>query len=218
MTIVDAFKQLKIYQRKLRARKVARYWKAKILAALLFGWHYAPGQLQVKQLDSLKANIDTFYQEKTNAEIEVFKTEIKRSYFDYLPSPSYSPFTGGFGLSLNLQPFIQARKVKKETDQRIKSIIALNMLETKSLKSEIELIYEGIKISIEDFNAKKILYDFKEKTFHIFEKQYSRNEITPTSFLSYQYEIEALKIQRRNEESLIRKDILNLYIKSKAAF
>jgi hypothetical protein len=220
ISINEAFKQVRIYYRRLRARKVARHYKYKaiIFFMVLLCWRCAPGQFNIISIEQLKNNVDNFYNEKTKAEIEVFKTEVKRTYRDYIPSPSYSPFTGGFAFSLNLQPFIQEKKIRKQEEQKIKSIEQINKLEAKNLKSEIGINYQSIIISIEDYESKKLLYDLKEKTFKIFEKQYTRNDITPTTFLNHQYEFENLKIIRKTEESLIRKEILALYVKSKAAF
>jgi hypothetical protein len=170
------------------------------------------------RLDSLKASIDNYYKKKSDAECEEFKTSQKTSILDFLPNPSYSPFTGGFGASLNLQPIITGKRQKQEKRQKIATIVRLNQLEGEALKNEISGNYEAISISIDDYLERQKLAEIRQKLFNIYRQQYAKNEITPTAFISHEFEIESLKIERKTQENLIKKDILLLKIKAKNQF
>jgi hypothetical protein len=185
---------------------------------LLISFNSFSQDFSFPKLDNFKASINNYYLKKSNAECQEFKTTQKTSIWDLMPNPSYSPFTGGFGASLNLQTLITGKRQKQEKRQKIASIIRLNQLEAEELKNEVSGNYEAILISINDFLERQKLAEIRQKLFNIYRQQYEKNEITPTAFISHEFEIESLKIERKTQENLIKKDILLLKIKAKNHF
>lgn len=134
-----------------------------------------------------------------------------------MPSPGYSPFTGGFTFSLNLAAPITEIKTKQAAKQKAASIIQLNKILAADLKNQIIADYESLNISISEFHSKDSLDYLTVAAFNLSKSQYLRNEITPTEFFAAQKNIQSWQVQRLIESNNINKAILQLFIKSKAA-
>jgi hypothetical protein len=160
-------------------------------------------------------SIDSFYSNLSEAETHEFKQSTKGLWLNYLPSPGYSPFTGGFTFSLNLSAPIQEAKSKKLSVLKIASINKINMLQASSLKNEVFADYEACRLSIFEYHSKDSSVQLKHKAFNLYCRQYERNEITPSAFIANQIEMETLNAQRIAEANNIYKSILSLVIKSK---
>ena len=167
------------------------------------------------EVDSLYETVDDYFEELTDAETKEYKQTTKGRWLNFLPSPGYSPFTGGFSFGLNLSAPIQEAKQRKLSILKIQSIKKINLLQASALKTEIFMAYETIKIAISDYHNKDSSVHLKEKAFQLYSSQYARNEITPSDFLGKQYEIQNIHTQRLFEANEIYKSILLLLIKSK---
>lgn len=132
-----------------------------------------------------------------------------------MPSPGYSPFTGGFTLSLNLSGPIQELNSRQLRKQKIEAIKKQCVIDAHELKNEVFADRKTLEISIQDYHSRDTLVNLKEKAFKIAKSQYQRNQLTPTDFITKQFELESLHVQRINEANLIFKQILLLLIKSK---
>ncbi len=188
--------------------------KSIILLMLLYGCAGAQGII-LPSIDSLYGNIDTYYDELTEIEIQEFKTTTKKRWINYLPSPGYSPFTGGFTLSINLAAPIQEAKLSAMAKNKIASIKRTNRLTGKTLKNEVFGDYKAVEISLNEYKLTDSLVCIKMAAFKIFQAQYERNEITPSDFLAKQYEIRSVQTQRIIERNSIYKAILLLLLRSK---
>lgn len=190
----------------------------KLISVLVFLFSYINLTAQSFNLpdkDSLFTSIDNYFNALTDADTEAFQEINKGRLLNYLPSPGYSPFTGGFTLSVNLSAPLQELRLKRLSKQRIQAINKQYKLQAETLKNEVFADLKALEISIQDYHSKDTLVHLKEKAFKLAHIQYQRNQSTPTEFLAKQYDIEALHVQRINEANLIHKQILLLLIKAK---
>lgn len=134
-----------------------------------------------------------------------------------MPSPGYSPFTGGFTFSVNLSAPITEIKSKQLSKQKIQSIQNINALTALALKNEVAANYKAVEIEIYEFHAKDTLDYLTLQAFDLSKSQYQRNQITPTEFFAAQKNFQSWKVQRTVETDAINISILQLFIKSKAA-
>jgi hypothetical protein len=171
----------------------------------------------IPNIDSLCNNVDSFYNRLTQAQQIELKQSDKYKWLNYLPSPGYSPFTGGLSLNLNLAAPLQAINQKHVSKQKAESIGRINALAAEVLKNEIRVDFNTIQFSIQEFQAKDSLQILKLQAFRLYSSQYQRNEITPSDFLGKQQDFESFKIQRLAEANQIKKAIQQLFIKSKMA-
>ena len=155
----------------------------------------AQSSFQLPNIDSLYNSIDTFYNRLTHAQQIELKQSDKYKWFNYLPSPGYSPFTGGLSLSVNLAAPLQAINQKHVAKQKAESIGRINMITAYELKNVIRYDYNNILINIEEYKAKDSLQILKLQAFRLYASQYQRNEITPSDFLGKQQDFENFKIQ-----------------------
>lgn len=188
--------------------------KSMIIFIFFFG-SVGAQSLTLPEIDSLDCSIDTYYDDLTESEVQEFKSSNKKRWLNYLPSPGYSPFSGGFTFSINLAAPLQEAKFSNISKNKIASIKRINMLGAKLLKNEVYCDYKAVEISITEFKLKDSLEYLKLKAFKIFKTQYERNEITPSDFLAKQYEIQSIQTARIIERNNIYKSILLLLLKSK---
>ncbi len=171
----------------------------------------------IPDLDSLTNSLDKYYNNLRTAQIAEFKESQKNRWLSYIPSPGYSPFTGGFTLSLNLSGPIQELNSRQLRKQKIEAIQRTNKLLSEDAKIDVIATYYSIKLSIEEYNLKDSLDHLKQKSFFLSSTQYERNLVTPSEFLSIQQNYENYKLQRLSEGYNIRRSIFLLLIKSKMA-
>ena len=171
--------------------------------------------LALPEIDSLYDSIDTYYDDLTDSEMQEFKSSNKKRWLNYLPSPGYSPFTGGFTFSINIAAPLQEAKFSNISKNKISSVKRINKLAAKLLKNEVYCDYKVVEISITEFKLKDSLEHLKFKAFKIFQTQYERNKITPSDFLAKQYEIQSIQTARIIERNNIYKSIMLLLLKSK---
>ena len=185
-----------------------------IILLCFFNSAYAQN-FYVPQIDSLYSYIEQYYKDLTASQIEEFKSVNKYRILNYIPSPGYSPFTGGFSLSFNLSGPIQEIKFKNISKHKTTSIEKINKIQCISLKNNVFVDFKALELSISEFHAKDTLVYLKQEAFNLAKTQYSRNELTPTEYLARQYEIESLKVQRMQEANSIDKALLQLLLKAK---
>jgi hypothetical protein len=160
-------------------------------------------------------SVDEYYNNLCTAQITELKQTNRFRFLNYLPSPGYSPFTGGFSLSFNVLGPLQEFRNKNLTTQKILSIQEINQLQCSSLKNEIKADYQLLTMSIDQYYSRDTLDQLTLKAYDLSKKQYQRNEITPSDFIAIQKNYESYKISRTAEANTIRKEILQLLIKSK---
>lgn len=187
-----------------------------ILLSFLFFSSYSQA-FYMPDLSDLFGSVDEYYNELTISQQQENKETTKYNWLHYIPSPSYSPFTGGFGISVNITQPLQQVIIKNAKRQKNEAIKKLNALLAKDLKNQISIQYRSIKISIEEYYQHRIIDSLKAKSFNLSSKQYTRNEITPTEYLNQQQGYEMYKLQRVSEENAIKKNILQLLLNAKKA-
>ena len=186
-----------------------------IIICMVFFGSAAAQSLELPKIDSLYSSIDNYYNDLTESEIQEFKSTNKNRWLNYIPSPGYSPFTGGLTFSINLAAPLQEAKLSNISKNKIASIKRINQLAAKSLKNEVYSDYKFVEISMTEYKLKDSLEYLKLKAFKIFQTQYERNEITPSDFLAKQYEIRSIQTTTIIERNTIYKSILLLLLKSK---
>jgi hypothetical protein len=190
--------------------------KITILLAFSFVSSYSQ-QFNLPELSDLLQSVEEYYGELTMSQKQENQQMNKMRWLNYIPSPSYHPFAGGFGLSVNIAAPLQELTIKHEKKQKNAAIEKLNKLQSKDLKNQITYEHQTIKISIEEYFQHTIIDSLKAKSFNLYKKLYSKNDVTPSEFLSIQQNFEIYKLQRKSEENSIKKAILQLLINAKKA-
>lgn len=178
---------------------------------------YSQAQLTIvlPNPDSLLTSINLYFAELTASQTEEFRQTTQGRWLNYLPSPGYSPFTGGFTLSLNLTAPLQELKLNKQTAARIRSIQQVNRLQAATLKDEVTADYLQLQMILMEYNGKQQIEQLKRQAFELAQKQYERHELTPTEYLARQIEWETFLAGRLQEQHNIYKAINNLLLKAR---
>jgi hypothetical protein len=187
------------------------------VCTLLLQKAFVQSAFPLPPIDTLHNSVDQYYASLTIAQAEELKEQRKNRWMNYVPNPGYSPFAGGFTLSLNLAAPLTEIKLKQQARQKVQSIERMNQLQARQLKNEITGDYRAIQHAIAEYHSKDSLCQLKQKAFNLFSSQYQRNELTPSEFLSRQQEYEVFKTSRISEANAIHRSILGLLIKAKAA-
>lgn len=168
-------------------------------------------------INNLIESVEDYYKELSNSQTKENEETTKMRWLNYIPSPSYSPFTGGFGATLNLSAPIQEVNARRTRRLKNASIKKLNKLQSEELKNQIKYQYQTIKITIEEYYQHKIVDSLRKKSFILSEKFYSKNQITPSEFLQIQQGFELYKLSRIVEANNIKKSIIQVCINAKKA-
>lgn len=187
-----------------------------IFLSILFISSYSQ-TFDLPNISELLESVNAYYNELTISQQQENKETTKYNWLHYIPSPSYSPFTGGFGINVNIIQPLQQIAIRNAKKQRNETIKRLNDLQSMDLKTQITYQYKSIQVSIEEFYQHRVIDSLKAKSFNLSQKQYQRNDITPTEFLTQQQAYELHKLQRINEENTIKKSIFQILINAKKA-
>lgn len=161
-------------------------------------------------VEELFMSIDIYYEELTKSQKKENEEEGKMNWLNYIPSPHYSPFSGGFGATLNISAPIQAIEERHRKRLKNSSIEKINKLQAKDLKNQISYQHQTIKIAIEEYYQHKIIDSLRKKSFDLSEKSYIKNKITPSEFLQIQETNEVYKLNKISERNNIKRTIIQL--------
>jgi uncharacterized protein (DUF885 family) len=168
-------------------------------------------------LTQLHQAVDEYYTELTASQQQENEETNKKHWLSYIPSPSYNPFAGGFGASMNLSAPIQELAAKRTRKHKNEAIKRLNLLQAKDLKNQITIQYQIIKINVEEYKQRKVIDSLKEKSYNLSQQFYIQNQLSPSEFLQLQQAYETHKLTRITDENNIKKAILQLLNNSKMA-
>ena len=188
-----------------------------LFVILLFCKSLAGQKTTLPPLDSLYANIDRYYNSLTASQVLELQSSNKYKWFSYIPSPGYSPFAGGFTMSLNISAPLNAINNNHLNKMKAESIRRINSLNAIDLKNAVFAEYESILNAIDEFDMEDSVEYYKDKAYNLVLAKYERSEITPTELLAQKQAYHAYRLQRHIAASNIRKQILQLLIKSKTA-
>jgi hypothetical protein len=169
-------------------------------------------------LDSLLAQIDTFYSRQTAAQFAELADKTKYRWLAYLPNPGYSPFTGGFTLSFNLMAPLGEINQRHLAKMKRESILRMNSLEAAQLKAAVVADHEAFQFALAEYHSKDSLIALRTMAFSLFTAQYNRHEITPSEFLSKQMEMESLRAARIVEANRLCQMASQLRLKAKLIY
>lgn len=198
-----------------RNKSITRKAKKILIALLLFSAGVTAQDLSVPSYDSLCSCIDSYYGELAGAETNEFNQQRKGRWLNYVPSPGYSPFTGGFSLSLNLSAPLQEAKARRQAVLKIQSITRTYFLATSQLKQQVKADIKVLQNSIFEVRLSDSLEYLKDKAFNLVKHQYDRNEITPTEFIARQIDYMTYKASRISTVNAIKQKIFELLLKYK---
>ena len=198
-----------------RNKSMVKKAKKILFSLLLFSTNIFAQDFSISSYDSLCLYIDFYYEELTDAETDEYKQSNKHRWLNYLPNPGYSPFTGGFTISLNISAPVQEIKSRKLSEQKIQSIKKLHKLQAFSLKIEVFADYKSLQNSIFEYRSRDSLEYFTHEAFKLYTSQYARNEMTPSDFIGKKIAMENFIAQRISEAHNIYQSILLLLIKCK---
>lgn len=207
--------QSKINQVIANRNKALRKPKDLLLLILLFSLPGAAQDFKVPTYESVCSCLDIYFEKLTDSQIDEFRLSNTKRWLNYLPSPGYSPFTGGFTVSFNLSAPIQEVKTRAQVKQKISSIKKTNELELQSLKMEVKASINALENLVSQYKSLDTLELLKHKAFALVCTQYERNEITPTQFIANEIEYENFKISRLASFNTIQQKILELLIEFK---
>lgn len=207
--------QSKINQVIANRNKAMRKIKKILLVILFFSTGTSAQDFKLPTFDSLCGCLDLYFNALTFVESAEFKEKRKGRWLNYIPSPGYSPFTGGFTFSLNLTAPIQEAKTRRQTTLKVQSISRTNDLQKDLLKQQAKANLNALQNSIFEVSAMDSLEYLKEKAFILVSTQYDRNEITPSEFISRQIDYLNYKISRMTQINAIKQKIFELLIKYK---
>lgn len=178
----------------------------------------AQQQCLLPSLDSLLAQIDTFYNRQTAAQFAELADRTKYRWLAYLPNPGYSPFTGGFTLSFNLMAPLGEINQRHLAKMKRLSILRMKSLESDQLKAAIIADHQALQFAIAEYHSKDSLVALKALAFNLYTAQYNRHEITPSEFLSRQMEMENQRAARLSEANRICLMASQLRLKAKLIY
>lgn len=207
--------QSKINQVIANRNKSLRKLKDILVLILAFTFSAPAQHFPLPSYDSVCGCIDTYYHRLNDSQIEEFRYSSKNRWLNYIPSPGYSPFTGGFTVSLNLSAPLQEAKFRQQVNRKIRSISKANDLQATTLKNQAKAEIKALQNAIFEYNLLDSLEYLKQKAFALVSTQYNRNEITPSEFLSKQMEHKNFLISRLTTANAIEQKIFELLIKFK---
>lgn len=207
--------QSKINQVIANRNKTLRKAKKLLAILLFFSTGLCAQGFEFPAYDSICICIDSYYEKLTRSQIEEFQYSTEKRWLNYIPSPGYSPFTGGFTISLNLSAPIQEMKLRHQTKMKIQSIRKTNELQSNLLKNQAKADIKALQNSIFEFEVMDSLEFLKHKAFTLVSTQYQRNEITPSEFLAKQMDYLNFKVSRLTQINAIKQKIFDLIIKYK---
>ncbi len=135
-------------------------------------------------LQVLYKSIDIYYNNITNIQANEIKQTSKFRWLSYVPSPSYSPFTGGFTFSMNLSGPLNEVRNNHTTKAKITAIQLTNQAAANDLKNSIYTDYQRIKNSISEHTQRALLDSLNNQAFGLSQKKYNDSELTPSEFLT----------------------------------
>jgi hypothetical protein len=198
-----------------RNKSMIKKAKKLFVVFLLFVSGLSAQTFSLPSYDSLCSEIDSYYDELAEAETKEFQQSNKLRWMNYVPSPGYSPFTGGFSFSLNISGPLQEIKLRRQSALKVQSIKKLFQLQATALKNEVFADYEALKNSIIEYHSRDSLEYFTQEAFNLFCAQYDRHEMTPSDFISKKIAMENFIAQRIAEANKIYQSIFAILIKCK---
>lgn len=166
-------------------------------------------------LQILYKSIDIYYNNNTNIQIDEVRQTNKFRWLSYVPSPGYSPFTGGFTFSMNLSGPLNEVRNNHTTKAKITAIQLTNQAAANDLKNSIYTDYQRIKNSISEYTQRALLDSLNNQAFGLSQKKYNDSELTPSEFLTIMKQHEEYRLNRIKEQNAIHEAINNLLYKAK---
>ncbi|MGN6802379.1 MAG: hypothetical protein ACTHJN_10760 [Ginsengibacter sp.] len=209
--------QAKINQVIANRNKTLKRGKKILMVFLLFCNSLSAQSISLPSYDSLCSCIDSYYDDLTDAQSNEFKLAQKSRWLNYLPSPGYSPFTGGFTFTLNLSAPLQEAKARKQAALKIHSIKKQFSLEAWQLKQQAKADIKALQNLLFENHSADSLEFLKDEAFNLVKHQYARNEMTPSDFIARKIEYLTYKISRVTEINAIKQKIFELLLKYKCS-
>lgn len=181
----------------------------------LISYCLAQPQPTVPDIQQLFSAIENFHQTQTEIQISEVRQTKKFRWLSYLPNPGYSPFAGGFTVSLNLASPLQEIRLTHAQKTQIEAIRRNNKLLAEDLKNNITVDYNHIQNLISDFHRRKNLDSLNALTYDLAVKKYKSKEITPSEFIAASKAQEEFRLSRQKEEHAIHEAITSLIYKAK---
>lgn len=183
----------------------------------LFSGHLGMAQEKttLPPLPVLTHSIDAYFLTRTDIQISELTQSKKYRWLAYLPNPGYSPFVGGFNLSLNLAAPLQEIRLSHTTRQRVKYLQRINTADADALKNEVTVEYYALQYLLEAHTKKTRLDSLENLATQLVERKYQKNELTPSQYIAEMKAHELFLVTRRREENEIRQAMHTLFLKAK---
>lgn len=163
----------------------------------------------------MQSGLNSYYKQKTEAEISEFKFSRKWNWLRYIPSIGYNFVSNTYMVGYNTNDIANGIISKQAAEAKIISIQKNNdlLLEAalKEVSSEITFIDHQIAI----YNANTPLIELESQLFDIYTQQYNKAELTPSIYLSKKISFESLKVSRLALQYQIYERITALFLKAK---
>ena len=165
--------------------------------------------------ETVSQSVDNYFSGVAEMQINEIRQTKKFRWFSYLPSPGYSPFAGGFNLSLNLAGPLQEIRLSHAQKTKIEGILVVNLVQASDLKNSLAVDLARLENLVSDFRSRSSIDSLNALTYALAVKKYNKNELPPSEFITASKTYEEYKLSRRKEENAIREAINNLLYKAK---
>ncbi|WP_149241497.1 hypothetical protein [Dyadobacter sp. 32] len=163
----------------------------------------------------LEKAVDRYFSSQLQTQlIELSQTKRFR-WLSYLPSPGYSPFAGGFTMSMNLSAPLQEIRLNHATKTRSEAIRQQSAAQATDLKNSLQSDRLTILNRIAEYEARKVLDSLNRLAAELSARKYASNEITPTEYISASKGFNEYLNSRQKEQNAIHEAINNLLYKAK---
>ena len=171
--------------------------------------------IDIPSINILNNSIDIYYNNINKINSQELQLSKKYRWINYLPTPSYYPNAGGFGLSVNFLAPLQEYRLNSQANAKLNTLHYNTNLEKLLLKASCEADLKAILSEMELFNKGGDIDSLTRIEEKLFTQKYKANEITPTDYLQLKKTVLAYYIQRFNQSEIIIQKVNQLLLKAK---
>jgi hypothetical protein len=121
-------------------------------------------QTVIPDINMLNESIDIYYNKINTINENEIRLAKKYRWLNYLPTPSYYPFAGGFGISMNLLAPLQEYRINDQTNAKLNKIHFNSALEGKLLKASCHADIINIDRQLDFLNKSNPIDSLKRNT------------------------------------------------------
>lgn len=176
---------------------------------------FSQSNIDIPTVNQLNNSIDIYYNNINTINSQEYKVSKKYRWINYLPTPSYYPFAGGIGLSVNFLAPLQEYRLNSQANAKLNTLNYNTNLEKLLLKASCEADLKVINSEMELYLKGGEVDSLTIEEEKLFTQKYKANEITPSEYLSLKKTVLAYYMQRFIQSEAITQKINQLLLKAK---